>query len=212
MVGTPSWLKQEQGLKTPITPPVAYVDFLKALSPTLMSPLTSTSQSFAFSEKSLPSASFEKGPSASDRSTPATSQPPLSRTVSSDSTVSDSSNCSCKSKGNTQLSKLSIPPPSPFARPSSARTPRHIQIPQSPYMPASVRSPMSATSVSSPYTTAPYSAAMSPRDWDLEAKGNGKSGKVSVRQVVTRTVTYSKTPIDPAPKGKRRKVEESTDG
>jgi hypothetical protein len=34
-----------------------------------------------------------------------------------------------------------------------------------------------------------------------------KAGKVSVRQVVTRTVTYCRTPLEPAPKGKRRKIE-----
>jgi hypothetical protein len=34
-----------------------------------------------------------------------------------------------------------------------------------------------------------------------------KAGKVSVRQVVTRTVTYCRTPLEPAPRGKRRKIE-----
>jgi len=34
------------------------------------------------------------------------------------------------------------------------------------------------------------------------------TGKVCVRHVVTRTVTYCRTPLDPAPKGKRRRVEE----
>ena len=34
-------IKQEQGLKTPITPPTAYTDFLSALTPILASPPTS---------------------------------------------------------------------------------------------------------------------------------------------------------------------------
>jgi hypothetical protein len=33
------------------------------------------------------------------------------------------------------------------------------------------------------------------------------AGRVSVRQVVTRTVTYCRTPLEPAPRGKRRKIE-----
>ena len=55
---------------------------------------------------------------------------------------------------------------------------------------------------------------MSPRDRENQVQiasppitGSGSS-RVSVRQVVTRTVTYSRTPLDPAPKGKRRRVED----
>jgi len=61
-------------------------------------------------------------------------------------------------------------------------------------------SPYSGT----PLSAAPWSATYSPRDADPEA--NGKPGKVSVRQVVTRTVTYCRTPLEPAPRGKRRKL------
>lgn len=62
-------------------------------------------------------------------------------------------------------------------------------------------SPYSGT----PLSAAPWSATYSPRDADPEA--NGKPGKVSVRQVVTRTVTYCRTPLEPAPRGKRRKLD-----
>jgi hypothetical protein len=61
-------------------------------------------------------------------------------------------------------------------------------------------SPYSGT----PLSAAPWSATYSPSDADPEA--NGKPGKVSVRQVVTRTVTYCRTPLEPAPRGKRRKL------
>lgn len=44
-------------------------------------------------------------------------------------------------------------------------------------------------------------------DRDVVKGGSGKNSKVCVRQVVTRTVTYCRTPLDPAPKGKRRKIE-----
>lgn len=57
---------------------------------------------------------------------------------------------------------------------------------------------------------------MSPKAWEVEKK-TARSRRVSVREVVTRTVTYSSTPvdakapqfpqIDPAPRGKRRKIE-----
>lgn len=54
----------------------------------------------------------------------------------------------------------------------------------------------------------------SPADWYVEGKAryfepprSGCHRPVSVRQVVTRTVTYTRTPLDPAPKGKRRKLE-----
>jgi len=62
-------------------------------------------------------------------------------------------------------------------------------------------SPYSGT----PLSAAPWSATYSPGDADPEV--NGKPGKVSVRQVVTRTVTYCRTPLEPAPRGKRRKLD-----
>lgn len=67
-------------------------------------------------------------------------------------------------------------------------------------------SPYSGT----PLSAAPWSASYSPGDADPEA--NGKPGKVSVRQVVTRTVTYCRTPLEPAPRGKRRKLDAPTAG
>jgi len=75
--------------------------------------------------------------------------------------------------------------------------------------------------MTSPYSSsnlsgAPWSATYSPhasRDTssavEAEENASGKNSKVCVKQVVTRTVTYCRTPLDPAPKGKRRKVEET---
>jgi hypothetical protein len=207
-------IKREDDLKTPITPPTAYLEFLKNLSPVLTSPMsTGTSSRFVF-ESSRPisvtsaasSASFTSTSAPADKDSPATSR---------------SSSCSrCDRSGErdeppmsappTKLQMVSIPPPSPFTRPASARTPR-LYIPQSPYSPAGVRSPASAKSIHSPYS------AVSPKTWDAEKK-TGRSRRVSVREVVTRTVTYHSTPvdakapnfpqIDPAPRGKRRKIEE----
>lgn len=192
MACTPTYIKQED-LKTPITPPAAYVDFLKAFSPTLMTPTTGDRSSFP--DDKLPA----KVPSASQ-------PPPTNRTMSSTSTASiastasDKSNCSCSC--DNHKSPHVATPRSPFAHPLSARSPRRLRIPQSPYSPAT-RSPLSAASITSTYS------AMSPRDWEQGKAGMSSSMRaVSVRQVVTRTVTYSRTPLDPAPKGKRRKIEE----
>lgn len=179
-------IKQEDDLKTPITPPMAYTEFLKALSPALSSP--STGKSSVFSDKD------------SGKSTP-TSAP-----------SSAGSACSCSEAH--KASSAPMIPPSPFVRPpnsarppKSARTPtslRRLRIPQSPIYSPATDSPKSSA-IHSPF---------SPAEWFLDGKTRyyesprtGCHRPVSVRQVVTRTVTYTRTPLDPAPKGKRRKLE-----
>jgi hypothetical protein len=105
-----------------------------------------------------------------------------------------------------------IPPPSPArsqqsASPQSARLPplRRLRIPPSCAYSPMTDSPRSARTILSPYT---------PSDWKIRyietpRSAGGKS--VSVRQVVTRTVTYKRTHLEPPPKGKRRKTSESRD-
>lgn len=232
MLGTLGFIKQEEGMKTPITPPVAYLDFLKNLSPGLMSPMTGNSSRFSYGDTNQEDPTE---PASSERPSYEKSSichPPLSRKTSSGSTSSTSSGTTEKSssslhssqekssfcssfgvKSKPQSPRIVIPP-SPFVLPMSARTPRRINIPQSPFSPVNARSPMSARSLHSPYSAsalsaAPWSATYSPDDTEAERKG--KSSRVCVRQVVTRTVTYAKTPLDPAPKGKRRKIEEATE-
>ncbi|EOA80991.1 hypothetical protein ACJQWK_09722 [Exserohilum turcicum] len=207
--------REDSDLKTPITPPTAYLEFLKNLSPVLSSPMsTGTSCKFVFGE-SRPTSGTSSASSASFTSTcaPADKDSPASSRCSSWSEC-DTAKDDCKeppmSAPATKIQTVTIPPPSPFRRPHSARTPR-LYIPQSPYSPAAVRSPASAKSIQSP-----FSAVSSPKTWEADKK-TGRSRRVSVREVVTRTVTYSRTPvdakapqfpqIDPAPRGKRRKVE-----
>ncbi|KAF2456653.1 hypothetical protein BDY21DRAFT_364248 [Lineolata rhizophorae] len=200
--GSPAFIKREEGaLKTPITPPNAYVDFLKAFSPSILTPLpTGSSSKFTFGDKTPAPSSA----TISEKSSPlpSASQPPSSAT----------SACSCAAtagegtKAARPSPKITIPP-SPFTRPMSARTasPRGYNGCPSPFSPSSARSPLSAHSVQSP-----FSATLSPRERD-EAGKPGRQRAVSVRQVVTRTVTYTRTPVtplEPAPRGKRRKVEE----
>ncbi|USP79761.1 hypothetical protein yc1106_07035 [Curvularia clavata] len=207
--------REDSDLKTPITPPTAYLEFLKNLSPVLSSPMsTGTSSRFVFGESRTPSitsaassASFTSTSAPADKDSPATSR---SSSCSSCDNSKEDSKEPPMSAPPTKVQTVTIPPPSPFRRPHSARTPR-LYIPPSPYSPAAVRSPASAKSIQSP-----FSAVSSPKTWDAEKK-TGRSRRVSVREVVTRTVTYSRTPvdakaphfpqIDPAPRGKRRKIE-----
>ncbi|RMZ72753.1 dipeptidase 1 precursor [Pyrenophora seminiperda CCB06] len=205
--------REDSDLKTPITPPTAYLEFLKNLSPVLSSPMsTGTSCKFVFGDSrptsvtsSASSASFTSTSAPVDKDSPATSR--SSSCSRCDTSKEDQPPMSAPP---TKVQTVTIPPPSPFRRPHSARTPR-LYIPQSPYSPAAIRSPASAKSIQSP-----YSALSSPKTWEADKK-TGRARRVSVREVVTRTVTYSRTPvdakapqfpqIDPAPRGKRRKVE-----
>jgi hypothetical protein len=174
--GFADFIKLEDGIKTPITPPTAYTDFLKSMA---SPPLTGNKHSGGWTPTSAPS-----------------------------DTSSEHSNCSCNC--DTHKSPASVMP-SPFAlptsAPSSARLHR-LRIPPSPAL-SETKSPLSATSnMRSPFS------ARSPYEWDI-TKGryfDAKSPKTNrcgvrhVREIVTRTVTYTPQ-MNAAPKGKRRKVE-----
>lgn len=185
-------IKQEDTLKTPITPPLAYTDFLKSMS--MASPLPQDKPS-------------------SGRTSP-TSAPSTSS--------SDHSDCSCNCDGHhksqSPVSTTALPTPFtyPSSAPSSARLGR-LRIPESPAF-SPINSPMSATTAAT--LRSPFSArsARSPFDWDFSTGGGRyfdvKSPKPTrssvrlIRETVTRTVTYTHTPqMCPAPKGKRRKIE-----
>lgn len=173
------FIKQEEGIKTPITPPIAYTDFLK----TMGSPIA--------------------GEKSSGRTTP-TSAPSIGS--------SEHSDCSCNC--DTHKSPISTAPSSfvyPSSAPSTGRLGR-LRIPASPAY-SNADSPLSATSA----IRSPFSArsARSPFDWDFQSKGRyfdikspkpTRSSVRQVREIVTRTVTYTPR-MSPAPKGKRRKVE-----
>ena len=207
------FLKIEDGAKTPITPPSAYTDFLKALSPAVSTPCTATSMksSFSFSDKN-------------GHLTPIT-QPSSAASFQS----CDSEATSKKRPDLTSTQSAPLVPPTPFVRPTlsrssstSSKTPatlRKLRIPSSPYSSISA-SPRSAISKSAtPRSATPRSAILrspySPTSWAIEGKTRyfpdpPKSGcprPVSVKQVVTRTVTYTRTPLEPAPRGKRRRIE-----
>ena len=188
-VGRLEVIKQEEDVKTPLTPPTAYTDFLKALSPALSTPSTGRSPIFdrLYSGKSTP-----------------ITQP--------NSAVS----CTCATHDVAAPLKTAasapIIPPSPYMRPPhSARTPtalRKLCIPQSPVWSPATDSPHSGCATRSPFASADWNVERMKRIYESPRSATHKA--VSVRQVVTRTVTYTRTPVtplDPAPKGKKRRVE-----
>jgi hypothetical protein len=189
----PDYIKTEEGMKTPITPPIAYTDFLKSMAtPAVVGEKTS------------------KSGSSSPRSAP------LSDNSSATSSTDDSS-CSCNCESHkSPVSAV----PSPFVYPTSAPSTgrMRLHIPASPaWSLKETQSPMSATTNPMSATSAVRSpfGARSPYDWDVALKGRyfdvkspktSRSGIRHVREIVTRTVTYTPR-MSAAPKGKRRKVE-----
>lgn len=231
---TPSMLSGKQEEKpeaTPITPPLAYMDFLKTISaaspsvasPPLTAPLmgktpltrTSTGGSTASTVtcKSEDSATESAGEVDLD-SAPTTAS-------------SESTDCSCSCELVHKSSKpapISVAQPAspmvtmPLSAPASGPTTfPSLRIPPSPAVDSPVRSPYSARSIKSPFD---WDAALKAKRYadvkpPTSAVGTGgvHSGRCEkgksvrhIREVVTRTVTYTPR-MDPAPKGKRRKVE-----
>ncbi|KAI5926752.1 hypothetical protein F4810DRAFT_485005 [Camillea tinctor] len=188
----PDFIKEEfpGSNRTPISPPTAYMDFLKAMS--------------------APSPVVPEKRSCSGASTPEeeSAQESAPSTASSEQT-----DCSCKCGNHKSLPTV---PASPFpshpmsAPPTGATSFPSLHVPASPAvsnidspLSATVRSPFSARSVRSPFD---WEAALKSRyAQDCRAqKSTGKSVR-HIREVVTRTVTYTPR-MNPAPKGKRRRT------
>ncbi|KAI1208731.1 uncharacterized protein F4807DRAFT_131625 [Annulohypoxylon truncatum] len=187
----PDFIKEEfpNSARTPISPPTAYMDFLKAMS--VSSPVVPEKRSSGTSTPEDDSAQ-ESAPSTAS---------------------SEQTDCSCKCGNHKSPAGI---PPSPFssqpmsAPPTGATSFPSLHMPPSPAvstidspLSATARSPFSARSVRSPFD---WEAALKSRyAQDCRAqKSTGKSVR-HIREVVTRTVTYTPR-MDPAPKGKRRKT------
>ncbi|KGO71864.1 hypothetical protein PITC_025960 [Penicillium italicum] len=173
------YIKEDQS--TPITPPTAYTDFLKALTPVFTGPMSA-------------GLSFPKYEKASTATSP-TSQP---ASAFSGSTFSDS----------VRSPTVSLPPPTPNSAAPSRRSfhGRRLRIQSSLKFSPSADSPRSAT----PWSATTLRSPFSPSDWTLRYYDSPRSAKpVSVKQVVTRTVTYKRTQLEAPPKGKRRKCREA---
>ena len=176
---------------TPPTPnssiplPKAYTEFLEAMTP-VFSPASAGTTPYKFP--------LEKS-SASPTSQPA-------------SALGGSFAFSPMSARSPTISlppPSSLPPPTPASAAPSRKSfavPRRLRIPQSLKGSPITDSPKSATSLRSPFSA---------NDWKLRyyEPPRSASGKpVSVKQVVTRTVTYKRTQLEAPPKGKRRKCRE----
>lgn len=247
---TPSMLsatkQEDMPEKTPITPPLAYMDFLKSISaasptvtsPPLTAPLmsktplhrTSTSGSTASTTSATSTASTASTATCKteDSASDSNAEVDLDSAPTSASTSSGATDCSCKcehvhkSPKPTHIQIKQPPSPLgtyPLSAPATGPTNfPSFRIPPSPAVDSPLRSPYSARSIKSPF------------DWDAALKSKryrevikpptsavGTGGAQSprcekgrsvkhIREVVTRTVTYTPR-MDPAPKGKRRKLE-----
>ncbi|KAK4247419.1 hypothetical protein C7999DRAFT_41290 [Corynascus novoguineensis] len=255
-------IKMEQDLqKTPITPPVAYLDFLKGMSlvsPCLASPpqtgkshlnrtstasTTSTTSSAHSSDSAASSASTETEDPEKENADQVESAP---------STARSDLSCECDGKEEKEKEKdgekakgskpapintkkqpdpphtgpncpMSAPPAGPTVFPS-------MKLPASPAVSTSglysPRSPLSAASIRSPFD---WEAALKSRRFAEtpgskrpaapetpgtpgtpgHTKRESRSSIRHIREVVTRTVTYTPR-MAPAPKGKRRKIDPET--
>lgn len=182
---SPSDLIKQEELATPVTPdssiPKAYTQFLEAMTP-VFSP---ASAGVGFPKLPL------KRPSPSPTSQPASA-------MSGSFTFGDS----------VRSPTISLPPPTPAsAQPSKKQfaLPRRLRIPQTSKYSPSLDSPKSANTVRSPFTPSSWN----PRYFEGPHSANPSGKPVSVRQVVTRTVTYKRTQLEAPPKGKRRKCREA---
>ncbi|CAJ2501988.1 Uu.00g048410.m01.CDS01 [Anthostomella pinea] len=189
----PAFVKEEYpgGERTPITPPMAYMDFLKAMS--VPSPIVPEKRSDSGT------VTPEDDSSAHD-SVPSTAS-------------SEQTDCSCKCgshKSPAAVTSSPYPTHPMSAPPTGATSFPCLNIPPSPAishldtpLSATARSPFSARSVRSPFD---WEAALKSRyAQDSRAqKSTGKSVR-HIREVVTRTVTYTPR-MNPAPKGKRRRT------
>lgn len=192
--------KHEDGIPTPITPPAAYTEFLKALTPIFASPASASAG--ADGRGASFSRFCRKKPTSASTSQPASA-------VSGSFTLNESIN---------SATTASLPPPTPASATTSAAKEafplRRLRIPQSARISSATDSPQSATTVRSPFSPSEW------KDWKLRHLDGARHSHsttrpvsvrpVSVRQVVTRTVTFKRTKLDDPPKGKRRKANDES--
>ena len=181
--------------KTPLTPPTTYTDFLKSISPAISTPSTGRSPL------------FDRAMNSSGLTTPIT-QP-------SSAAIPNSPLKTCASAPLNPRSPYTMRPPSSARsfRTSSAVRPR-LQIPQSPIWSPATDSPKSSA-LRSALSPADWPTADTKRKWCESPKTTTGTGKepVCVKHVIKRTITMTRspiTPLEPAPKGKKRRMEEKT--
>lgn len=179
-------IKREDGSPTPMTP-LSYTQFLEKHASAAYSPSSAGTE--------FPKFNFEKR-----RPSP----------ISVPSSASTHTPLSAYPYDGPKTSSAAMPSHSPIAAsPRSARLPntlRRLRIPTTCVYSPITDSPRSARTLHSPF---------SPSDWKIRCIETPRSPggtAVSVRQVVTRTVTYKRTHLQLPPKGKRRKSTDSQEG
>ncbi|KAB5530336.1 hypothetical protein GE09DRAFT_974522 [Coniochaeta sp. 2T2.1] len=252
-------IKHEE--KTPITPPIAYMDFLKNISlasPPLSGkmPLNRTSTSTSASSDSTTnsaessSSEQEKGEIDSAPSTATSEKTDVSCRCDDHEHAPKSTELEAVEKmkspkpaialagRKTPMSPLATGPQYPLSAPATNLNFPSLNLPASPMSNCggvnSPKSPWSARSIRSPFdwdaalksrrfTEVPGSAAAAtasasgatattPKTANAAVTGSKRESKSTVRhirEVVTRTVTYTPR-MAPAPKGKRRKLDHET--
>lgn len=171
-------------------------DYVKHEEPDLKTPVEVPLAYKAFLDNL--SRKFEKaGPSFSPTSQPASA-------MSGSFMFSDSPD-----SVNLRSPTVSLPPATPASAAPYRRgyAPCRLRTQHSSILSPGVDSPRSATPRSATILRSPFSP-----DWKLryyEAPHSATGKPVSVREIVTRTVTYKRTQLDAPPKGKRRKCHEA---
>ncbi|KAL4998267.1 hypothetical protein BDV10DRAFT_167629 [Aspergillus recurvatus] len=184
---TPARCTDGQGPSVP--PPLAYTEFLKALSPIFGSPPESATTPYSCSfNKQLPS----------PQSLPSTT-----------STTSFPSDTATTVTAQKTHRRTRSGPPTPLNVPRSATEAGQLRrLRMSPsylYSPGAVDSPKSAHAIRSPYP--PLERRM--RYVDSPSSTSGRS--ITIQHIVTHTVTLKRVPsLAPPPKGKRRRMNQAT--
>lgn len=202
------YIKQEpcDYIKTPISPPVAYTDFLtKAML--LNSPNPAAAATAAASGEVISDSAPSTGNSLQSE---ASKESRLSRTSSATSTSTNNDKPSPPATAACVPPSpfTSVAPPPMSAPPTGAAAFPSFRLPPSPAVshldsPRSARSPFSAKSVNSVFD---WDAALKARFAEQRKQKSSRTSVRHIREVVTRTVTYTPK-MEPAPKGKRRKIE-----
>ncbi|GKZ24177.1 hypothetical protein AbraIFM66951_010970 [Aspergillus brasiliensis] len=189
--------KSDESLSTPITPPAAYTEFLKSFTP-VFTPDGNGGTVTRFV--------WDKANKTTTTTTTPTSQP--ASAVSGSFSFPDHP---------TRPATATLPPPSPYGGSGGGGAPGHgrdmmglrrLRIPPPMRYSPTLETPRSATTP----VLSPYSYSYSPADWKMRYWDGPRSatvGRVSVRHVVTHTVTYKRTQLEDPPKGKRRKHNET---
>ncbi|KAE8145407.1 hypothetical protein BDV25DRAFT_71394 [Aspergillus avenaceus] len=152
--------RSDEPLSTPITPPVAYTEFLKKFKP-ILSPVTGEPD---FTKLSILKEKEASAASTSTSSTPNPTSSPTSNPTSNPTSQPASAGSATSKPNEVQVPRpvVTLPPPTPYTAPPVRRDPRSLRalrIPPPPRYSSTLETPRSATTIFSPYSASPYSAS-----------------------------------------------------